>query len=77
MGIAEVGIDVVIDEVGIDEVGINPYKYACLSHTHLHNYTSKLCQFYRVDWVSKKGPKDIHIFWGEDGELVLGGWMCA
>ena len=22
--------------------------------------------------MSKKGPKDIHIFWGEDGELVDG-----
>ena len=20
-----------------------------------------------VDWVAKKGPDDIHIFWGEDG----------
>jgi len=22
----------------------------------------------RVEWVSKKGSKDIHVFWGENGE---------
>ena len=58
--------------IGQEYTSPHMYKYACLSHAHLHNYTSKLCQFYRVDWVSKKGPKDIHIFWGEDGELVDG-----
>ena len=36
------------------------------------SYTgSSVNSFYRVDWVSRKGPKDIHIFWGEDGELVV------
>ena len=40
--------------------------------TSVMSYTgSSVNSFYRVDWVSRKGPKDIHIFWGEDGKLVV------
>ena len=43
--------------------------YVCLMHTYT---TIPVALSIMQGGLGVKGPKDIHIFWGEDGELVDG-----